>query len=107
MPSTVFEKVTLEGKYVRLEPLTHMHADGLRHAVLDGELWKLFYTLIPSVERVEGYIDTALSQYVAGQGLAFVTIDKASGVVVGSTRFMHSDLANKRTEIGATFLAKA
>jgi RimJ/RimL family protein N-acetyltransferase len=103
----MFEKVTLEGKYVRLEPLTSAHAEGLRRAVQDGELWKLFYTLVPHPDQIEQAIQTAQAQYNAGQGLAFATIDIKTSAVIGSTRFMHSELAHKRTEIGATYLAKS
>lgn len=102
-----FEKVILEGNYVRLEPLTLAHVEGLRNAVSDGELWKLFVTRIPQPDRVADYIQTALSQYAAGEGLAFATFDKVSNKVIGSTRFMHADLSNKRVEIGATFIAKS
>lgn len=103
----MFEKVTLEGRHVRLLPLARVHADGVRAAIRDGELWNLFVTLVPRPEEVDGYVDTALSQHAAGQGLAFVTIDRATGNVAGSTRFMKADLPNKRVEIGATFLAKS
>lgn len=102
-----FAKITLEGKYVRLEPLSLKHAEGLRRAISDGELWKLFYTAVPYPEQVEQVIHIAEQQYNTAQGLAFATIDRASGTVIGSTRFMHSELAHKRTEIGATYLAKS
>jgi len=101
-----FEPVTLEGKQIRLEPLTLSHSDGLRRAVADGELWKLFYTLVPNVDGVDNYIRTAIAQHETNQGLAFATIDLVSGTVIGSTRFMKADLPNKRVEIGATFIAK-
>jgi len=102
-----FEKITLEGQRVRLEPLTQAHAPGLSRAIADGELWKLFYTPIPRIDEVEGYINTALEQYRSGQGLPFATIDKATNTVIGSTRFMKADLPNRRVEIGASFLAKS
>lgn len=102
-----FAKVTLEGQFVHLRPLTRDHADGLRKAVRDGELWKLFVTLVPGPDEVDNYIDVALTQHAAGQGLAFATVDKVTGTVVGSTRFMKADVSNKRVEIGATFLAKS
>lgn len=103
----MFDKVILEGKYVRLEPLSLVHAEGLRRAIHDGELWKLFYTMVPHPDDIEHAIQTAQEQYNAGQGLAFATIDTKSNSVIGSTRFLHSELAHKRTEIGATFLAKS
>ena len=52
------------------------------------------------------YIRAALSDQAKGISLPFVTIDLASGKVVGSTRFLNIDLPNKRVEIGATWLAK-
>ncbi len=102
----MFEKSTLEGKKVRLEPLTVTHGNDLRRAVADGELWKLFYTLVPNISEVDNYIRIATAQHETGQGLAFATIDVVTGTAVGSTRFMKADLANKRVEIGATFVAK-
>jgi len=44
------ESVTLSGPHARLEPLSHDHIEGLTEAVRDGELWKLWYTLIPRPE---------------------------------------------------------
>lgn len=41
------EPVVLEGKYVRLEPLSPAHRQGLCDAIADGELWNLFVTLVP------------------------------------------------------------
>jgi RimJ/RimL family protein N-acetyltransferase len=102
-----FEKVSLEGRYVRLEPLSEVHREELIEAISDGELWNLFVTLVPRVEGIDEFIENAISAYESGDGLAFATIDKASGRVVGSTRFMKTQLANKRLEIGFTFIAKS
>ncbi len=46
------EPVTLEGEQVLLEPLTAAHAEDLADATADGELWKLWYTFVPSPDRV-------------------------------------------------------
>jgi len=102
-----FDKVTLEGEHVRLEPLCEHHIEGLTHAIADGELWKLFVTLVPHVDDVEQFVRNAIKAHENGEGLAFATIDKASGKVAGSTRFMKADLGNKRVEIGFTFLGKS
>ena len=103
----VFEKVTLEGNYVRLEPLSVNHRGELIEAVSDGELWNLFVTLVPRVEGIDAFIESALAAHKNEDGLAFATIDKASGRVVGSTRFMKASLPNKRVEIGFTFIANS
>jgi RimJ/RimL family protein N-acetyltransferase len=102
-----FEKVTLEGNEVRLEPLSHLHRQGLIETISDGELWKLFVTLVPRIEGIDAYIENAATAYASGDGLAFATIDKKSGRVIGSSRFMKASLANKRVEIGFTFIARS
>lgn len=101
------EKASLKGRYVRLEPLSEIHSGELSEAVADGKLWELFVTLVPRVADIDAFIEDAIAAHNSGDGLAFATIDKASGRVVGSTRFMKTNLANKRLEIGFTFIAKS
>lgn len=103
----MFDQVSLKGRHVRLEPLEQKHCDGLREAIIDGELWKLFVTIIPHPDKVDEFIDSAGTAHRNGEGLAFATIDVASNRVVGSTRFMRASLVDKRVEIGSTFLAKS
>lgn len=102
-----FERTVLEGKYVRLEPLDMLHKDGLCEAISDGELWKLFVTLVPQISEIDTFISNANTLYEQGDGLAFATIDKATGNVAGSTRFMKANLPFKRVEIGFTFLGES
>lgn len=101
------EKVTLEGERVRLEPLTEQHHEGLCQAINDGQLWKLFVTLVPPVEGIPAFIEQAEKDYQSGLSLAFASIDQQSNQVVGSTRFMQANLPNKRIEIGYTFLGRS
>lgn len=100
-----FEAIPLEGAHVRLEPLGPEHREGLCEAVRDGSLWSLFYTMVPHPDDMAAFVDDAAAAHAAGDGLAFATIDRKSGAVTGSTRFLHSNLAYRRTEIGFTFLA--
>ena len=51
------EPVVLRGAHARLEPLSQNHRDGLAEAVQDGELWKLWYTSVPSAEGMRKEID--------------------------------------------------
>ena len=102
-----FEKIVLEGGYVRLEPLSESHRGELVEAISDGELWNLFVTLVPRIEDIDEFIKDSVTAHTSGDGLAFATIDKASGRVVGSTRFMKANLINRRVEIGFTFIAKS
>ena len=102
-----FDKVVLESDTLRLEPLTWEHKQGLCAAIADGELWNLHVTLVPHPDNIDAFIDRALDLYVKGDGITFVTLDKNCGKIVGSSRFMKADFANKKIEIGNTFLAKS
>jgi RimJ/RimL family protein N-acetyltransferase len=99
------QPVTLQGKHVRLEPLAAEHARGLRAALLDGNLWRLWYTAVPTPDTVEVYIDTALRGQAAGTDLPFVVRDGA-GEIVGSTRYCRIEQAHHRLEIGYTWYAQ-
>lgn len=97
--------VILEGSSVRLEPLTHEHAEELIRAAGDGELWNSTVTIVPSSDSMASYISSALSARSEGRELPFVIIRKTSDQVVGSTRFCHIEPAHRRVEIGYTWLA--
>lgn len=100
------EPVTLEGDVVRLEPLRNMHFEALCEVGLEPELWQWTPFRVWTPEDMRGYISSALEGQAAGSMLPFVTIERASGRVVGSTRFMSIDLPNRRLEIGSTWIAR-
>jgi RimJ/RimL family protein N-acetyltransferase len=97
--------VTLELNGVRLEPLAPHHAEGLRAAAADGELWKLRVTSVPEPHEVDGYIFKAAE--MRPTRLAFAVIDIASGAVMGSTSYHDIVPAVGRVEIGYTWYAKS
>ncbi len=99
------EPVVLEGSHVRLQPLAHAHRVGLIDAVKDGELWRLWYTSIPSPDGMTKEIDRRLALQSAGSMLPFTVFD-AAGVIVGMTTYMNIDAANRRIEIGSTWYAR-
>ena len=102
-----FEPVVLEGKYVRLEPLGEQHKEGVCLAISDGELWNIFMTIVPHPDDIDQFLFNAKCAHERGEGLAFATIAKGGNdQVAGSTRFMEANLANRRVEIGFTFLGK-
>jgi RimJ/RimL family protein N-acetyltransferase len=101
------EPVELVGQRVRLEPLGTRHADGLAAALGDGELWNLWVTTLPRPEGLPKYLADAEAARRDGRELPFATIDRATGLVVGCTRYRNMELAHRRVEIGATFIAKS
>ena len=100
------DPVTLTGKHATLVPLSHAHHDDLVAAVKDGELWNLWYTFIPTPDKVGAEIDRRLDLHTKGSMLPFAVLDNASGQAVGMTTFMNIDARNRRVEIGSTWYRK-
>jgi RimJ/RimL family protein N-acetyltransferase len=98
------DPVTLEFNGVRLEPLAPAHADGLRAAAQDGELWNIRVTSVPEPHNVEQYIGAALDMQ---NRLAFAVIDIASGAVMGTTSYHDIMPEIDRVEIGWTWYARS
>jgi RimJ/RimL family protein N-acetyltransferase len=96
------QDTTLRGQHASLVPLTAVHHDDLVEAVRDGELWKLWYTSIPTPEGMAAEIERRLGLQKVGSMLPFAVLD-ASGKAVGMTTFMNIDAANRRVEIGSTW----
>ena len=117
--ATRVRPVVLEGRHVRLEPLGVGHARDLL-AAASGPRQTYAFTTVPSDEpSMTGYIEAALRDQEAGRALPFATVARATGRVVGSTRFGNIEFwpwppgnANQRgedapdaAEIGWTWLA--
>jgi RimJ/RimL family protein N-acetyltransferase len=98
--------VILEGRYVRLEPLTADHTAGLAEIGLDDDLWRWIPSPVRTFEEMCAYVQTALGECTNGSALPFALIDKASGRVIGSTRYGNIDRVHHRLEIGWTWLAR-
>ncbi len=101
------QEVELEAKSVKLLPLRPAHVEGLAAAVADGALWQLWFTNAPHQDAVAAYVEQALSQQAAGQSLPFVVLEKASGKIIGTTRYCNVDAVHQRLEIGYTWYAKS
>ncbi len=100
------EPVTLEGRHIRLEPLSMAHHAQLCEVGFDDEIWRWNPRApIRTPEAMQRYIESALQQQAKGASLPFATIDRASGHAVGSTRFAEIDTENRRAEIGSTWIA--
>jgi len=105
-PMTWPEPITLQGALATLEPLAQSHHDDLVEAARDGELWNLWYTIVPTPEKMCEEIERRLKLRAEGSMLPFTVIDNASGKAVGMTTYMHIDATNKRVEIGSTWYRK-
>jgi len=100
------QQVTLQGRHIRLEPLTLNHLDGLCEIGLDPDLWRWIPAPVKSRDDMRDYIRLALRWQTDGTALPFATVDQSSGRVVGSTRYMNIDKPNRHVEIGATWIGR-
>lgn len=100
------EPVTLEGEYVRLEPLSMDHHAGLCESALDEELWRWIPWSVTTPDEMRKFIELALKLRAEGIALTFATLYKPASCVVGSSRYLNIDSDNRRVEIGATIIGK-
>jgi RimJ/RimL family protein N-acetyltransferase len=100
------DPVTLEGRLVRLEPMSARHLDGLAQVAFDPDLWR--WTIARPTDRsgLEAWMATAMANRAAGSELPFVTVDRVSGRPIGSSRFMSIVPEHLRLEIGWSWVAR-
>jgi RimJ/RimL family protein N-acetyltransferase len=98
--------VTLEGRHVRLVPLTLEHVPALWEAGNDPDLWRWTISQPASEDDMRRYVEAALARRAAGAALPFATLEAASGRVIGSTRYHNWEPPHPRVEIGYTFVAR-
>ena len=100
------EPVMLQGRYVRLEPLSLQHHSRLCEIGLDEEIWRWTLANIATPDQMMSYIEDALKLQAEGSALPFATIDLATGLAIGGTRFGNIDRINRTVEIGWTWIAR-
>lgn len=103
--SAFLERISLRGQHVALEPLTLEHHDALVAAASDGELWRSWVTIVATPETMRADIEARLARYAKGVTVPFVMRRLADNKVVGATTYHDIDAANRRLEIGYTWIA--
>jgi len=106
-PLNIVLPIKLEGAVVRLEPLRREHAQQFWE-VAKNDLDDIFRWIPYSMNAPEDFqrlIDKAFEEQERGESVVFATVERSSGRVIGSTRFMNIDRVNRRVEIGSTWIA--
>ena len=106
MTTPALEPVVLEGRDVRLEPLSLAHVDDLAGVAFDEEIWRWTSERALSVEELRAYVERALAAARTGSVLPFATIARSAGRAIGSTRFATFERQNRRVEIGWTWIGR-
>jgi len=97
--------VPLTGDLVALEPLSPDHVEDLRLVVAEDDLWRTWYTRVPAPDDVEEEVERRLDLQADGALAPWALRRLDTGAVCGATTYMNLDPANRRLEIGSTFLA--
>jgi RimJ/RimL family protein N-acetyltransferase len=105
-PALYTTPVTLEGRHVRLEPLTLAHVSALAEVGCDERIWKLMlYGDIRTEADMRAWVEDILHRQSQGTDLPFAVIFRETGKVVGATRYMDIRSAHRGLEIGGTWYA--
>jgi N-acetyltransferase len=98
---------SLEGRFVRLEPLRPEHARLLWDIAKDhlDDLFQWIPYRLRSLAEFQAFNRQVLDEQARGVSVPFATIERESNHVVGTTRYMNMDLANRKVEIGSTWIA--
>ncbi len=103
--AAVLAPVRLTGDRVEIVPMDPAHTDGLFAAGRAAEIWEYMPMRVATPEDMARLLRDALRDRDEGREFPFVIIDRASGRIVGSTRFLEIALAHRGIEIGWTWLA--
>lgn len=97
---------TLKNEFVELRQLSADDHDGLVDAVRVADLWRTWYTRIPSPEGMADEISRRLDAQAGGTMAPWTIVDARSQRVVGMTTYMGLDPENRRLEIGSTWVSR-
>jgi RimJ/RimL family protein N-acetyltransferase len=108
-PLEIVTPLTLEGSVIRLEPVRRDHAELFWQAAKDtlDDIFRWIPYRMKTLEDFERLMEKSLAEQERGESMVFATVERASGRVIGSTRFMNIDRVNRRVEIGSTWIAAA
>ena len=98
--------VALDGRLVRLAPLSVDHVPALAGVGLDPELWRWTLDQPTDEEGLRAYVERALAAGAAGREVPFVQIERTTGRAIGSTRFLNISPQDRRLEIGYTWVGR-
>ena len=108
-PLEIAIPITLEGSVIRLEPIRRDHAELFWEASKEAldDIFRWIPYRMKLKEDFQHLVDKALVEQERGESVVFATVERSSRRVIGSTRFMNIDRANRRVEIGSTWIAPA
>ena len=99
--------VTLDGRYITLEPLAERHARDIFDVMQDEEVCRYLAWPPPrALDETLALIRQAEGLMARRESVVFAQIWRATGRAIGSTRLLDVRPADRQVEIGATFLGR-
>lgn len=96
---------TLAGELATLEPMAIEHTKDLADAVAENDLYKAWYTRLPSPAGMAEEIQNRLDKHDAGTVVPWTIRRMSDGRAIGMTTFLNIRADNRRLEIGSTWIA--
>lgn len=96
--------VVLQGRHVRLEPMTEAHVTRLSEIGVGQPFWDfMVYGKMETEDDMHGWVEQILARAEMGTDLPFVAVHLASGRVAGATRYLNIMPNDRGLEIGGTW----
>ena len=96
--------IILQGKYVRLEPMTEAHAPALAEIGVGQPFWDfMVYGRMETGDDMREWVNDILARAEKGTDVPFVAIHIDSGRVAGASRYMNIMPNDRGLEIGGTW----
>jgi RimJ/RimL family protein N-acetyltransferase len=96
--------IILQGKYVRLEPMTEEHAPALAEIGVGQPFWDfMVYGRMETADDMREWVQDILARAEKGTDVPFVAIHIDSGHVAGASRYLNIMPKDRGLEIGGTW----
>ncbi|MEU6256032.1 GNAT family protein [Streptomyces sp. NPDC047043] len=94
----------LENEHVELHPISEDDREPLRKIAFDDRIWTYFVSRVESDADFDQFFDAMLADQNSGRRAVYIIVDKGTGQVAGSSSYGNLAEADKRLEIGWSWL---
>ena len=98
---------TLQNEQALLRPVTEQDRQPLAAIALDPAIWRFFVVRISDQADFDAFFDAALTDLAAGRRAPYTILDRRTDQVAGSMSFGNLAAADRRLEIGWSWLGRA
>jgi RimJ/RimL family protein N-acetyltransferase len=104
LPPVDTTPLVLEGKRVRLEPISREHLPQLAEIAFESTIWRWMSSWVTNPQQLEQFVENAIGDVQKGTAIVWVTRSKVDGRLAGATRFYEISQQHRTMELGWTWL---